>query len=124
MLSTTVMSVKRIENERYCFVLHLKVTLANLSMCLEKVKRRVGRLSRTRLKSESLISNRFFAGLEKRYTISHIPFSQNASDHQPSAEEAAQLPQNINLEIPKEKPQTRSEEVRELFRQNMHLLAK
>lgn len=84
-----------------------------------------GRLSRTRLKSESLISNRLFL-LEKRYTISHIPtiFSQNASDHQPSAEEAAQLPQNINLEIPKEKPQTRSDEVRELFRQNMHLLAK
>jgi len=42
----------------------------------------------------------------------------------PNEEEAANLPQNVDLEIPKQKPQKHSSEIRNLMANNRHLLQK
>ena len=49
---------------------------------------------------------------------------KNAVDTAPDEEEAANLPQNVDLEMPKQKPQKHSSEIRNLMASNRHLIAK
>ena len=53
-----------------------------------------------------------------------IKIKKNATDYAPNAEQAAILPQNVELDCTKLKVQTNSEEIRQLMIRDPALLAK